>query len=144
MCQVQHKQGSTEGNFKLSSHLPGRFFKLLLSTHVPNHNTVSTPPLPPLPLLCVRVVLSINVCHAVKLMPTGCLHMMGCVGPPKRTAGGPAEMRVKKKKKNYVRISSVCVKEKERKIVQKKKSWGWGGVVRKAFLKRLWLQANQN
>lgn len=66
-------------------------FDCSLATYVSNHTPVIAPPPN---FLHVCVVLRITVCHAVKLMPTGCLHMMGCVRPPKRTAGGPTEMRV--------------------------------------------------
>lgn len=83
---------------------------------------------------CVRVVLSITVCHAVKLMPTGCLRTMGCVRPPKRTAGGPTGMRV-----YSMGIFLVCVREKDGSSEKR----GVGVILRKAFLKKLWLQANQ-
>lgn len=52
--------------------------------HVPNSDGVIVPSSFP---LCV--VLRITVCHAVKPIPSGCLHMMGCIRPPKRPAGGP-------------------------------------------------------
>lgn len=71
----------------------------------------------------MRVVVSIAVCHAVKLMPTGCLHMMGCVRPPKRTAGGPTGMRVYSMS---IFVGCVCVGEREKERSSEKKEVGWG------------------
>lgn len=85
-----------------------------------NHNAVIVHPPTPPPFLCVRVVSRITVCHAVKPMPTGCLHMMGCVRPPKRTAGGPTGTRV-----HSMGVFVAYVWEKERKIEVQKKRGGY-------------------
>ena len=103
--------------------------------------------------VCVCVVLSITVCHAFKLMPTGCLHMMGCVRPPKSTAGGPTGMSVYSRGVFVECVCvcvcvwlcvCVCVYVGERETDSSSEVRGWGVVKRTAFLKKLWLQANQN
>ncbi len=82
------------------------------------------------PLPVCTCGMSITGCHAVKLMPTGCLHMMGCVRPPKKTAGGPTGMRVYSTVRLY---SYVCGGVIEKDVSSEKKRNQC--IVRKAILR---------